>query len=151
MCQCSTETRGVLRPSVCLSVHDEGEEEAKRHKWIESEKAGRDLGESAIRCWVREHWNGFLRARWLEHLQGRAYWIELDHDDYGLLQREFRDSPLIGAIINRLKAGEENLEVIIWAIDERLPMNEVIRILEALDINSRRIECLLDARLGLMV
>jgi hypothetical protein len=129
-------------------VHDRGEEEAQRHKWIESEKAGCDLGESAIRCWVREHWNGFLRARWLEHLQGRTFWIELDHDDYGLLQRKFRDSPLIGAIIDRLKAGEENLEVLIWARDERLLMDEVVEILEALDINRRRIEFLLDARLA---
>ena len=72
MCQCSTPAMEVVRPSVRMSVHDQGEQEAKRHKWIESEKAGRDLGESAIRCWVREHWNGFLRARWLEHLQGRT-------------------------------------------------------------------------------
>jgi hypothetical protein len=129
-------------------VHDRGEEEANRHKWIESEKAGRDLGESAIRCWVREHWNGFLRARWLEHLQGRTFWIELDHDDYGLLQRAFRDSALIGEIINRLKEGEENLGILVWAIEARLPMDEVIEILEALDINSRRIEFLLDARLA---
>jgi hypothetical protein len=131
-----------------MSVHDQGEEEAKRHKWIESEKAGRDLGESAIRYWVREHWNGFLRARWLEHLQGRTYWIELDHNDFGLLIREFRDSPLIGAIVNRLKDGEENLEVLVWAIDERLPMDQVLEILEALDINSRRIEFMLDERLA---
>jgi hypothetical protein len=131
-----------------MSVHDQGEEEAKRHKWIESEKAGRDLGESAIRYWVRAHWNGFLRARWLEHLQGRTYWIELDHNDFGLLKRELRDSPLINAIVNRLKDGAENLEVLLWAIDERLPMDQVLEILEALDINSRRIEFLLDARLA---
>jgi hypothetical protein len=129
-------------------VHDQGEEEAKRHKWIESEKAGRDLGESAIRVWVREHWNGFLRARWLEHLQGWTYWIELDHNDFGLLQREFCDSPVINEIVNRLKAGEENLEVLVWALDERLPMDQVLEILEALDINSRRIEFTLDARLA---
>src|SRR5271155_2837501 len=110
MCQCSpppTPTH-TLRGNVRLSVHRFGEEEAQRHKWIESEKAGRDLGEWAIRCWVREHWNGFLRARWLEHLQGRTYWIELDHDDFGLLQREFRDSPLINEIVARLKVGQEN-------------------------------------------
>jgi hypothetical protein len=148
MCQCSTPIREGLRPGVRLSVHHQGEEEAKRHKWIESEKAGRDLGESAIRCWVREHWNGFLRARWLEHLQGKNYWIELDHDDYGLLERAFRESPLIGAIVNRLIEGEENLEILVWAIDERLPMDDVIEILEALDINSRRIEFLLDTRLA---
>jgi hypothetical protein len=131
-----------------MSVHDQGEQEAKRYKWIESEKAGRDLGEWAIRCWVREHWNGFLRARWLEHLQGRTFWIELDHNDFGLLQREFRDSRLIDGILARLKAGQENLNVLVWALDNDLPMNEVLEILEALDINSRRIEFLLDTRLS---
>jgi len=131
-----------------LSVHDHGEAEAQRHKWIESEKAGRDLGEWAIRSWVREHWNGFLRDRWLEHLEGRNFWIELDHNDFGLLQRSFQDSRLIGAILQQLKHGLENLDVINWAIDQDERMDEVIEILEALDINSRRIECLLVNRLS---
>lgn len=125
-----------------LSVHQCGEEEAQRYKWIESEKAGRDLGESAIRTWIRQHWNGFLRQRWLEHLEGRAFWIELDQGDFGLLQRAFQDSPLIEPILTRLKQGEENLHVINWALDEALPMTEVLEVLLALDINSRRIECL---------
>lgn len=146
MCQCSPPTKASVRPSVRLSVHDHGELEALRHKWIESEKAGRDLGEWAIRCWVREHWNGFLRERWLEHLQGRAFWIELDHDDFGLLQRAFQESSLIEPILERLIDGQENLDVINWAIDTDLPMAQVLDILETLDINSRRIECHLDHR-----
>jgi len=133
---------------VRLSVHEIGRVEAERHKWIESEKAGRDLGEWAIRCWIREHWNGFLRERWLEHLQGRNFWIELDHDDFGLLQRAFQDSDLIEAIVGRLKAGWENLDVLCWALDAHLPMEEVLEILESLDINSRRIECQLGHRLS---
>jgi hypothetical protein len=142
-------TTEAIRASAMKSVHDQGEQEAKRHKWIESEKAGRDLGEWAIRCWVREHWNGFLRARWLEHLQGRTFWIELDHNDFGLLRREFQDSALIEEILARLKAGQENLNVLVWAIDNGLAMDDVLEILEALDINSRRIEFILDSRLSM--
>jgi hypothetical protein len=138
----------TVRPSIRLSVHRIGEEEAQRHKWIESEKAGRDLGESAIRCWVREHWNGFLRERWLEHLQGRTFWIELDHNDFGLLQREFQDSVLIEVILAKLKSGQENLNVLNWALDNHMAMDEVLEILEMLDINSRRIECQFGARLS---
>ncbi len=149
MCQCSPAAVQAVRPSVRLSVHRIGEEEAQRHKWIESEKAGRDLGEWAIRCWVREHWNGFLRARWLEHLQGRNFWIELDHNDFGLLQREFTDSDLIEDILDMLKSGQENLNVLNWAIDHHLPMSDVLEILEMLDINSRRIECQFGTRLSL--
>src|SRR4051794_40644589 len=149
MSSCSASTvSDPVRTGVRLSVHDRGAVEAQRHKWIESEKAGRDLGEWAIRCWVRQHWNGFLREKWLEHLEGRTFWIELDHDDFGLLQGEFRDSALIGEILGRLKAGQENLDVLNWAIDHDLPMQEVLEILETLDINSRRIECLLETRLS---
>ncbi|ODU00605.1 MAG: hypothetical protein ABS79_03040 [Planctomycetes bacterium SCN 63-9] len=126
----------------CLSVHQVGEEEANRHKWIESEKAGRDLGESAIRSWIRQHWNGFLRQRWIEHLEGKAFWIELDKGDFGLLQRAFHGSQLIDPILAKLKRGEENLQVINWALDAALPMTEVLDVLLALDVNSRRIECL---------
>ncbi|MEA2631712.1 MAG: hypothetical protein QOE66_1931 [Chloroflexota bacterium] len=149
MCQCSMPTTEAIRASAMKSVHDQGEQEAKRHKWIESEKAGRDLGEWAIRCWVREHWNGFLRARWLEHLQGRTFWIELDHNDFGLLRCEFQDSALIEEILARLKAGQENLNVLVWALENGLAMDDVLEILEALDINSRRIEFILDSRLSM--
>lgn len=148
MCQCSSPTMPAARPASRLSVHRIGEEEAQRHKWIESEKAGRDLGEWAIRCWVREHWNGFLRERWLEHMQGRNFWIELDHNDFGLLQREFQDSDLIEDILGMLKGGRENLNVLNWALDNHLRMDEVLEILETLDINSRRIECQFGTRLS---
>src|SRR5262249_25668949 len=78
-----------------LSVYADCEREAQVYKWIESEKAGRDLGEAAIRRWVQEHWWGYLRARWLEHLQGKRFWVELDRGDFGLLQREFHDNTLL--------------------------------------------------------
>ena len=122
------------------SVYAEGEQEALRYKWIESEKAGRDLGEAAIRRWVRDHWWGYLRARWLEHLQGKRFWVELDRGDFGLLQREFHDKTiLLDRILDRLKAGKENLDVIIWAQDWGIPIEPALQILEALDINSRRL------------
>jgi hypothetical protein len=148
MSRCSQPPPLAENPSVQLSVHHYGEAEAHRHKWIESEKAGRDLGEWAIRCWIREHWHGFLRARWIEHLYGRVYWIELDHDDFGLLLRCYQDSVLLPDILNMLKAGLENLTILNWAIDNHLPIDEVLEILETLDINSRRIDCRFANRLS---
>jgi hypothetical protein len=122
------------------SVHVESEQEALRFKWIESEKAGHDLGEEAIRRWVREHWWGYLRARWLEHLQGRRFWVELDRGDFGLLHKRFQDnSLLLDRILDRLKEKLENLDIICWGLDWGLPMGQVREILEALDINSRRL------------
>jgi hypothetical protein len=122
------------------SVYTESEQEALKFKWIESEKAGKDLGEDAIRRWVKQHWWGYLRARWLEHLQGKCFWVELDRGDFGLLQREFHDNTLLlDRILDRLKSGQENLDIIVWALKWGLPITPVLQILEALDINSRRL------------
>jgi hypothetical protein len=122
------------------SVYTDCEQEALRFKWIESEKAGHDLGEAAIKRWVQIHWWGYLRARWLEHLEGKKFWVELDRGDFGLLQREFQDqSLLLDRILDRLKAGQENLDIILWAQDWGLPVELVIDMLAALDINSRRL------------
>ena len=142
MLECSSPKSKVsLSPELRMSLHKRGAEEAQRFKWIESEKAGRDLGETAIRTWICQHWNDFLRYRWLEHLQGKTFWIELDPRDFGLLRTAFQSSPLIDPILEQLKHGRENLDVIVWAMQSRLPMSDVIQILEALDVNSRRIEC----------
>jgi hypothetical protein len=122
------------------SIHEDCQLEEDRHRWIESEKAGQDLGEVAVRQWVMQHWSGYLRARWLEHLQGKRFWIELDRGDFGLLTQRFQDQPLLlDRVLDRLKAGHENLQVILWAIDWHIPTPEVLDILTALDINSRRI------------
>ena len=122
------------------SVYTESEKEAQLFKWIESEKAGCDLGEAAIRRWVQNHWWGYLRARWLEHLQGTRFWVELDRGDFGLLQRRFHENTLLlDRILDRLKAGQENLDIIRWALDWGIAVSGVCDILEALDINSRRL------------
>jgi len=122
------------------SVYVDCEQEALRFKWIESEKAGCDLGEAAIRRWVQCHWWGYLRARWLEHLQGKRFWVELDRGDFGLLERRFHTNTLLlDRILDRLKAGQENLDIICWAHDWGIDTDPVVQILEALDINSRRL------------
>src|SRR5438445_12232970 len=96
----------VIRKS---SVYDECEKEMQRFKWIESEKAGRDLGEAAICRWVQNHWWGDLRARWLEHLHGKRFWVELDRGDFGLLQRRFQDRALLlDRIRDRSTARQEH-------------------------------------------
>src|SRR3954465_13421783 len=35
----------------------------ERHKWLESEKAGRDLGDCALTDWIERFWKGFTRAK----------------------------------------------------------------------------------------
>ena len=131
------------------SVYADCEQESLKYKWIESEKAGCDLGEAAIRRWVQCHWWGYLRARWLEHLQGKRFWVELDRGDFGLLQRKFNDNTLLlDRILDRLKAGQENLDIICWAQTWGISIEPVLQILEALDINSRRLAHRFDPQPG---
>lgn len=119
------------------SLFADGRVEADKFKWYRSEEAGRDLGEAAINHWVRDHWNGYLRTKWLEHLQGKTFWIELTRCEFGVLRNQCEsDEDLLNRIIDKLKVGKENLDVIQWAVAEHLPLPPVHRILTAVDVNS---------------
>jgi hypothetical protein len=128
-------------PAQASSVYIDGKAEALRHKWIESEKAARDLGPAAIAHWVNEHWLTYLRARWMEHIQGVRFWMEFDFRSYGALNRQFPNPLLVDRIVDRLRSGQENLDVIQWALSWHIPMEEVLNVLEAVDINSCRLSC----------
>jgi hypothetical protein len=128
------------------SIWDDCQCEIARFKWITSERAGRDLGEAAIRRWIMEHWDGYLRARWLDHLYGKTFWIELDRGDFGLLQTAFKEQALLlDRIMDRIKAGQENLQIINWAIDWHVPSDPMQKILTAIDMNGRRISYRFDS------
>lgn len=130
---------------ICESVYARGREEAERHKWLASEQAGYDLGEEAIKQWCRKYWHEYLRHRWAEHVRGVRFWQEIDRGDFGILQREFLNEPLlVERILDRLIDCQENLDVINWAMAWNLPVNRVIEILEVLDINSRRLDDILE-------
>lgn len=124
------------------SVYVDGRCEALRYKWIESERAQRDLGPEAMRQWIARHWHGWLRARWYEHIQGIRVWKEFDRRSYGLLEhKQFSNPRLLHSILDHLVTGRENLDVIQWAFRHKMPMDVVLEILEALDINSCRLAC----------
>jgi len=134
-----------MQPGQCsverCSVYVDSENEALKFKWIESEKAGCDLGEEAVRRWVQKHWAGYLRSKWLEHLQGTRFWVELDSDDFGLLTRTFTEhTELLDRIVDRLKSEQEQLHIIAWAIDWNIPIEPVHEILLKFNINSKRLK-----------
>lgn len=133
-------------PTVRLSLQERGELEALRFKWIESEKAGHDLGETAVRLWVRRHWHRFIRQKWLEHLHGEAFWVEFDPGSFGVLARTrlLEERPLTATILEHFRWGEENLHILQWALDAEQPMDEIHVILTTLDVNLARVPCRFD-------
>ena len=121
------------------SLYHHAREEALRHKWIESEKAGRDLGQEPIDEWNRRHWWRWCRARWIEHIQGVVFWREYSPERYGILKQSVCRNPVLqDRVIDRIKAGMENLDIILWATRWGLDIRDVHEILSALDMNKYR-------------
>jgi hypothetical protein len=119
-----------------FSVYAEGQAEALKFKWTESEKANRDLGELALCLWQKKHWRLFLRSRWLEHLEGKRFCSEFNADQFGLLQRPITSHQMVlDRILDLLKMGRENLEILIWAVDSQIPCDPVQEILSKLRLN----------------
>lgn len=129
-----------VAPAACPhSVYAEARREADAFKWVESERAGRDLGEEALRDWARRYWRPFLRACLLEHLQGRRFWAELDRGDGDFGGLAGQEGGLAGEVLRLLRDGAENLDVILWARRAGADLEAVLRALERADVNSRRL------------
>ena len=65
---CSSPAPDAMRCGIRLSVHDGGAVEAERHKWIESEKAGHDIGfEKALLDWIVKYRSSWRNQRQHEH------------------------------------------------------------------------------------
>lgn len=117
------------------SINDVGREAVMQHKWLESEKAGHDLGEHAIYDWIRQYWHTFYRARAFEHLLGSRQWIEMDASEFGILFVELAKQPgLAWPILQQFMKGADNLDILHWAHANRLPLEVVYR---ALTITNR--------------
>lgn len=131
----------LVKESSSLSVYDEALREAERHKWIESQKHGRDLGETAIREWYRKHWLLYCRYCCMEHLEGRRRWREFGDDQFGhLFSVLVAEDLLADRVLDRVYAGLENLGIINWAIDWGLPVKRVVEILSHVDMNRSRLD-----------
>ena len=123
------------------SLYQDGFHEAHRHKWIQSEKLGRDLGDAALHDWYGRYWSGYCRIKRIEHVIGDRCWQEFqDGPSQFLLDLYHSQDLLFGLILDRVSQGWENLDVIVWSIDWGLPMDRVQAILLELNINCARLE-----------
>lgn len=124
-----------------VSLYEEAHAEALRHKWIESQKHGRDLGESAIRDWYRRYWRLYCRCCRVEHIEGNRRWREFGDDDFGHLYFLIVQGDLLtDRVLDRIYAGHENLDIINWGMDWGLPMNRLVDILIQIDVNRARLD-----------
>ncbi len=124
------------------SLYEQAHAEALRHKWIESQKHGRDLGEWAIHDWYRKYWRLYCRYCRVEHIKGNRRSREFGDDDFGNLYTLIivKGDLLVDLILDRIQDGYENLDIINWAMDWGLPMNRVVDILIQIDVNGCRFD-----------
>jgi len=121
------------------SLFCESLSEAERHKYIESEKARRDLGPEAIEDWQRRFWTQWLRHRWVEHLMGDVCWEEFDDWRLGRLPALFGGhAGLLGEVIELVRRGGENADIVWWAATGRRDIGTVVRMLTELRLNEIR-------------
>ncbi len=123
------------------SLYEEALKEADRHKWIQSQQHGVDLGMSAIEQWYRDYWWLYCRSKRLEHLRGIRRWAEFEDETFGKAYRLVQTPDLLSdRVLDQVYAGKENLDIITWAHDWHLPIDRVIEILLQLNINGARLE-----------
>ena len=127
-------------------LDDEAKFQAMRERWYRSVEAGYNVGDSAIRAWIRIHWSGFFRACWVQHLTGECCWADLPCEEYGLLRRDFGDrQPIVDAIIEMLRLGAENLNFMCWSRSRpAAELPHIFAVLELIDINGHRVRCSFD-------
>jgi len=115
--------------------------EAQCHRWIESQKHGRDLGDDAVSDWYERYWSLFCRLKCLEHLGGTRYWPDFAEKDFGLIRQLFaKEDLLLELLLDCAQCGMENLNIIWWAKDWCLPIDRVLDILEALHLNRAQLD-----------
>ena len=123
-----------------LRVYEQAEQAIQEHRWLQSEKAGRDLGAEAEQEWIEVYWRRFCRSRFVQHVRGENYFEEFGQECFGAVAEgcaEFRH--LLETMLDLVSQGAENLDLICWAEHQRLPKDRVLQVLTAMDINGHRL------------
>jgi hypothetical protein len=115
--------------------------EAMRHRWIESQKRGCDLGEYAVRDWYQRYWWTFLRYRHVEHILGDVCWEEFPARSFAAVRPLLNgDDQLAVQIIDLYREGLENLDIIHWADRTGHSFEVVFECLLLINMNDARLD-----------
>lgn len=133
-----TDTASARVEKHSIMYHAAADYAAKKH--LDWERFSYDIEETASEDWKRRFWRLWFRVRWVEHLLGDRYWIEMGEQNFGVLRRGEPHNPmLVSRVADRLIAGWENLNIILWASDWGLDLEEVIAVLKKININDVRV------------
>jgi len=123
-----------------LRVYEEANRAIQEHKWTESEKAGWDLGVDAEQDWIEHYWHTFCRSRFVQHLRGEVFFDEFDRECFGVFSGRFEEmAGLLNLVLERIKEGAENLDLLRWGCQARVPHNQLVEVLTVADINGHRL------------
>lgn len=132
------------RASFARSLHDAAWREAQKHKWLESEKNGFDVGHQAIEDWYQQFWAKYCRSRRLEHLAGEQQWAEFAEHEFGrMYELLLSGDKVLEDLIDRFEQGWENLHFTEWCHKcekSRDEINGILKLLEIININIARLE-----------
>ena len=115
--------------------------DACRHRWIESQKRGCDLGDFAIRDWYQRFWWTFLRYRHSEHILGNYRWDEFPQRSFATARPLLDGNDQLAAtIIGLYLEGFENLDIISWANRSGHHFDSVYECLLLINMNDARLD-----------
>ena len=76
----------------------------------------------------------------MQHLRGEACFDEFDTECFGIFSGRIEDvAGLLNVVLERIKEGAENLDLLRWGGREHVPHNTLVAILKAADINGHRL------------
>lgn len=131
----------ALLESETTSIFVAAFQEALRHRWIESQKHGRDLGDYAIRDWYDRFWWTFLRYRHIEHVLGESQWEEFPHRSFAAVRPLLDGNDDVAVtIIDLYREGFENLDIINWSHRKGHGFDAVFECLLLINMNDARID-----------
>lgn len=122
---------------VKASVYALAWQEADRHKWIESERRGMDLGPTAIQDWNRRFFKRFYRWCHWKHLTGQQYFEEFPQSHFNRLPSQLDDLSL--SVLSCFWNGLENWDIYWNAHGSGWPIEQVSGLLLLLGMNDARL------------
>ena len=113
--------------------------EACEHRWVESEKCGYDLGETAFFEWYRRFWDSFVRLRHVEHLLGEIFWEEFPETSFAVFRPVLNDrDEFCHEVIDLYRQGWENLDFYTRAYQVDWNIERVFDLLLLINMNDAR-------------